>query len=85
MVLDCQSGVLDHLDSRFVVPLLSLASNPNPARRLNPIVEIEGEKFVMLTQAAAAVRRRELGAVVTSLSERSFEITQALDILVHGV
>lgn len=39
----------------------------------------------MLTQAAAAVRRRELGAVVESLAERSFEITGALDVLIGGV
>jgi hypothetical protein len=39
----------------------------------------------MLTQAAAAVRPRDLGAVVGSLAERSFEITGALDVLVSGV
>jgi hypothetical protein len=39
----------------------------------------------MLTQTAAAVRTRELGAVVGSLAERSFEITGALDVLISGV
>jgi hypothetical protein len=47
--------------------------------------EIEAVEYVMLTQAAAAVRKRDLGAVVTSLADRSFEITGALDVLISGV
>ena len=39
----------------------------------------------MLTQAASAVRLRELGAVVASLADRSFEVTGALDVLLSGV
>jgi toxin CcdB len=52
---------------------------------LNPVFEIEGKEYVMLTQAAAAVRRRELGTVIASLAERSFDITGALDVLLSGV
>lgn len=84
LVIDCQSDLLAQLESRFVVPLISRADVP-VAQRLNPIFEIEGKDRVMLTQAAGAVRRRELGAVVTSLADRSFEITGALDILLSGV
>ncbi len=39
----------------------------------------------MLTEAAAAVPVRELGEVVSSLADRSFEITGALDVLISGV
>jgi toxin CcdB len=85
LVIDCQSDLLQQLDTRFVVPLISQADVPIVAQRLNPVFEIDGEEHVMLTQAAAAVRRRELGAVVTSLAERSFEITGALDVLLSGV
>lgn len=85
LVIDCQSNLLDHIDSRFVVPLVPLANAPPPARRLNPVFEIDGDDYVMLTQAASAVRRRELGAVIASLDERRFEITDALDVLISGV
>lgn len=85
LVLDCQSDLLEQIDSRFVVPLVAHSEAAHVARRLNPIFEVNGERYVMLTQAAAAVRRRELGAVVTSLAAHSFEITGALDVLIGGV
>ena len=85
LVVDCQSNLLDQIDSRFVVPLVPRTEAPQIAQRLNPVFEIAGAEHVLLTQAAAAVRRRELGAVVASLSERSFEITGALDVLISGV
>jgi toxin CcdB len=85
IVVDCQSSLLDAIDSRFVVPLVPVEGAPKAAQRLNPGFEIGGVTYVMLTQAAAAVRRKELGPVVTSLAEHSFEITGALDVLISGV
>jgi toxin CcdB len=85
LVIDCQSDLLKQLDTRFVVPLISQAVVPKVAQRLNPVFKIEGGDYVMLTQVAAAVRRRELGAMVISLAERSFEIMGALDVLLSGV
>jgi toxin CcdB len=84
-VIDCQTGLLDQLASRFVVPLIPRAEAQHVARRLNPVFEIDGAEYVMLTQAAAAVRCTELGAVVSSLADRSIEITGALDVLISGV
>ena len=85
IVVDCQSSLLEAIDSRFVVPLVPAESALVAAQRLNPVFQIDGASYVMLTQAAGAVRRRELGPVVTSLSEHSFEITGALDVLITGV
>ena len=85
LVVNCQSDLLDQLESRFVAPLVPRRDAPQVAQRLNPIFKIDGKDYVMLTQAAGAVRRRELGSVVTSLADRSFEITRALDVLVSGV
>jgi toxin CcdB len=58
---------------------------PKVAQRLNPIFQIDGQDYVMFTQAAAVVRRRELGAVVVSLAHRSIEITGAFDVLISGL
>lgn len=85
LVLDCQSDLLGHIDSRFVVPLLTRKDAPPPATRLNPVLEIEGAEYVMLTQSAAAIRRRELGAKVASLADHDREIMNALDFLLTGV
>ena len=85
LVVDCQSSLLEAIDSRFVVPLVPVEGAPKAAQRLNPVFSIAGVTYVMLTQAAGAVRRNELGPMVTSLSEQSFEITGALDVLISGV
>ena len=85
LVVDCQSDLLDQIDSRFVAPLISRTAAPRTAARLNPVFEINGLEYVMLTQTASAVRRRELGPVIASLADRSFEITGALDVLISGV
>lgn len=85
LVVDCQSDLLSHIESRFVVPLVSHELARTAARRLNPSFDIAGEPYVMLTQSAASVERRELGPVIASLADQSFEITGALDVLISGV
>ena len=85
LVIDCQSALLSHLESRLVVPLIPKSAAPTPARRLNPTFEIRDIDYVMLTQFCGAIDRRQLGDVVTSLADRSFEITDALDVLISGV
>ena len=85
LVVDCQSDLLNHVDSRFVVPLALHKFAAIAARRLNPSFEIAGETYIMVTQQAASVPRSELGTVVASLADRSFEITDAIDVLLSGV
>ncbi len=67
------------------MPLVAKADAPRPGRRFNPIFSIEGIEHVMLTQFSGAVDRRQLGEVVASLAGRSFEVTDALDVLISGV
>lgn len=85
LVLDCQSDLLSHIASRFVAPLVPKADSPTPVRRLNPVFLIDGNEFVMVTQSAGAVRTQQLGPVLLSFADRSFEITDALDVLISGV
>ena len=85
LAIDCQSDLLNHLESRFVVPLVPREGGPTPARRFNPIFEIRGVEHVMLTQFSGAIDRRQLGEVVASLADHAFEITGALDVLISGV
>jgi len=85
LVLDCQADLLDHLNSRFVVPLLPIEEGPLAAKRLNPVFEISGKNYVMATQFASAVRKKELGEVIATLEPRSSEVTGAIDVLIAGV
>lgn len=83
-VLDCQADLLEGLNTRFVVPLLPEDEAPKPAARLNPIVEVDGRRLVMVTQFAAAVPVRELGDMVVSLANEQDVIGYALDMLISG-
>jgi len=53
--------------------------------RLNPVVSIDGADYVTLTQAAAAVRRHDLGPSIANLAQHSIELTGAPDVLIAGV
>lgn len=83
-LLDVQANLLDHLNTRVVVPLLPLDSAPLPAKTLNPVFEVEGEPVSMVTQFLAAVPVQLLRSSVSSLEGRRLEITAALDLLLQG-
>jgi toxin CcdB len=85
LVLDCQSDLLQQLNTRFVVPLIPQEDAPAPAQRLNPTFVIDGRRFVMVTQFAAAAHCNELGEAIASLRGHSFEVVGALDVLISGV
>ena len=84
LVLDVQSDLLEPLNTRVVVPLMPPASAPKPARRLNPVFELDGQSLVMVTQFTAAVACAELGKPIGNLETHSAEITAALDMLFQG-
>lgn len=83
-LLDVQANLLDGLNTRVVVPLMPASSAPLPAKRLNPVFDIEGESHVMVTQFMAAVPVAILKAPVASLAVREAEIGNALDMLFVG-
>jgi toxin CcdB len=61
-----------------------LAELPRPAARLNPVVDIDGEQYVMLTQSMSAVPVKLLKQSVGSLADRYDEIVAAMDLLLQG-
>ena len=83
-VLDCQADLLSDLNTRLVVPLLPISEAPKPAMRLNPILAVESERLVMMTQFAASVPTRELGDAVQSLTSEQDAVSAALDMLIIG-
>jgi toxin CcdB len=85
LVVDCQSDLLGYIATRFVVPLAPHEFAAIAARRLNPSFSVEGHLYIMVTQQAASVPRSELSPAVASLADRSFEITDAIDVLLSGV
>jgi len=83
-VVDMQAGLLSHLATRTVLPLLLERTAPKPISELNPVFDIDGERYVLVTQAIASVPGRELQRPVGSLAKHHDSITRALDILLVG-
>ena len=85
-LLDVQSGLLDGLDSRVVVPLRSVAHFPRVKlpSRLTPVFTIQGQACLLETPKLGAVPLRVLKQPVVSLTDSQAEITAALDFLFQG-
>ncbi len=83
-LLDVQTDLLDHLKTRVVIPLLPAGKTPPPIKRLNPIFEIGGQKYVLATQLLSAVPVQELTRREHNLSRHHDQIVGALDMLFQG-
>ncbi len=83
-LLDVQSDLLDDLNTRVVVPLLPRETAPRPARKLNPVFDIGGQEFIMVTQFLSAVAQNDMGPKVHNLEHCAFEIATALDMVFQG-
>lgn len=81
-LLDLQSALLDDLSTRVVAPLGRVA---RPISILCPEVEIEGERWVVLTQQLAGIAKKQLAEPVSDLSHYRTEIVAALDLLFTGI
>jgi toxin CcdB len=79
-----QSDLVSGLRSTVVAPLVNRADFDG-ARRLNPIVIVEGREFWLATHELFAIDQRILRKKVATLSEDRYKITAALDFLFTGV
>ena len=85
LLVDCQSDALGHLGTRIVAPLIPIDKAPERRVRLNPVFDVDGERYAMVTQFATAVRTGELRQHVTHLGNYRFDIIGAFDMLLTGV
>lgn len=86
LLLDVQSGLLEELDTRVVVPLYRSSSlKGGVIKTLMPDVEVDGNTYTAVTQQLAGIPKKMLGAQVADLSSRRNDIVAALDLLVTGI
>ena len=83
-LIDVQADAMSHFNSRVVIPLLPIVAAPKPAKTLNPLFEIDGKQYSMVTQYMAAVPVKELKSAVFSVSDRRDDIVAAIDLLLQG-
>jgi toxin CcdB len=85
-LLDIQSDLLENLETRVVVPLYPTGALRSKAmQRLTPVLEIEGEPFLMVTPQLAGISRSDLGAPIARIEQQRFTIIAAVDFLVTGI
>ncbi len=79
--MNVQTQFLDNLATRVVIPLMRLHQAPTPVKELNPVFDIAGDDYVLVTQAIASVPAKEPKKPIASLDGRHDAITRALEIL----
>lgn len=80
-LLDVQHGLLEHLKTRVVIPLVA---EEKPIAHLNPSVEIGGKRYMLSTQEMAGVPLDVLGTYIVSVEADRDVIIHAIDFLVTG-
>lgn len=83
-LLNVQADSLSHFNTLIMIPLLPSAKAPLPARTLNPLFEINGESYSMVTQYMAAFPVKALKSPAFSAESRRAEIVAAIDLLLQG-
>ncbi|QJT78645.1 CcdB family protein [Kosakonia sp. MUSA4] len=86
-LLDVQSDITGSMNSRVVIPLCPLADYKDRRRveRLNPVLEIEGQAYLLLTHDLAGVSLAILGEKVCTMNARRDVIRSAMDFIFDGI
>lgn len=84
-LVDVQTDLLTGITTRLLAPLVPVAGSTRPVAKLNPIVNVQGEKFVLRMQELAGVPIERFGASVGTLHSQRGEILAALDLLITGI
>ncbi|MCB2261469.1 MAG: CcdB family protein [Candidatus Thiosymbion ectosymbiont of Robbea hypermnestra] len=85
-LIDVQNSLLEDLNSRLVIPLSPYATlNNTNAKKLCPVIHLDGGNFVLLTHQMTSVPKSILKTEVTSLENLRYEILAAIDMLISGI
>lgn len=85
LLVDCQSEAFGNLATRLTIPLVERDRAPELRVRLNPVFDLAGGSYALMTQFATAIRSSELRTKVDTLADRRFDIIGAVDMLLTGV
>lgn len=79
-----QAEVLTDLASRIVVPVCIASLIKNPISILNPVLEIEGKKYVALFDELSSYPAGMLPEEVVNLEALRGDFMKAYDFLIQG-
>jgi toxin CcdB len=85
LLVDVQTELLQDLATRVVVPLARGSGFIDfPLSFVMPTIELEGERYVLMTPRLAGVSRSDLGPHVSSAEAHTQTISTALDFVFRG-
>ncbi len=85
-LLDVQTHLLRDLKTRVVIPVSKLSSlSAKPISNLCPVIEIKGEKLVLMSQQMAGISISKIGKPIAELGHYRSEIISAIDFLITGI
>ena len=85
-VVDVQSGLIDALPTRLVMPLSRVgATLARLPLNLCPVIEVDGETLTLMPLLAAPIDKRLLRRPVLSIVHRAHEVGAVLDAMTSGV
>ena len=85
LVIDVQSDLLSKLQTRVVVPLISLDRAPNePMPRLRPQLKLQSIDYIMSTSELAAIPTSDMRECIGNLESERGAIVDAIDFLLQG-
>jgi toxin CcdB len=82
--VNMQSDLVTGIPTRACIPLAPMAKAHSPATRLNPSVEIDGEKMFVMTQHIEALPIELLKKPVGFVGVERFALISALDFFFQG-
>lgn len=83
--VDVQTGLLEQLNSRVVIPMAPAQNAKSFPKNLCPIVQIGNKKYALLTHQITTVSASFLSKKEGSLLLNRDEIISALDFLLTGI
>ncbi|MFK7838505.1 MAG: CcdB family protein [Sulfitobacter sp.] len=83
-LLDLQTDLLEVQRTRMMVPVLPAQEVPQRVKALHPMIDVEGERFVLATHLMGAVPLSLLLPPIGNLSDRADEFTRAINLLFQG-
>lgn len=85
-VLDAQSDIIGRRKTRVAIPLFPLKNYEGArADRLNPIVLVAGDEYVLMTHELASVPETVLREEVENIANQRSAIKAAIDFLFDGI
>ena len=83
-LVDVQNRLLENLSTRIVIPLAS-SSAKNTIANLCPVIKINNQRCVLLTQQIACIPASALLTPVCSIEEQRHDILNALAFAITGI